>query len=96
MEDEMLGKCSDEKDGTEIAHISDESTWKATERNHENILESTTPINDSDDKEVVVEAVETKPIDDPATVANFVSLVDIESSKITTQNISYAHNSKNG
>ena len=58
----------------------------------ENDSDPATQIDDSDDEEVIVQAVETEPIDDTNTVGNLISLDEIKSGEIFTQNTSYDFN----
>ena len=53
-------------------------------------------IVDSDDEEIVVEAVGTVPIDEKTAVGNFASSEDIESGTIFTKNSSGTYNSNDG
>ena len=58
--------------------------------------DSVIQIVDSDDEEIVVEAVGTVPIDEKTAVGNFASSEDIESGTIFTQNSSGTYNSNDG
>lgn len=72
------------------ASIVDQNYWKKSASN------SIIQIDDSEDEEAVIEAVETEPIDDTTTVGDFAAPNEIECDTIATQNTYGANNSNDG